>query len=51
MPRQRRERGEGAVYYSKKRHRWVGQVDAGTDDTGARIRPLVPVEAPGTLLR
>ena len=41
MPRQRRERGEGAVYYSSKRRRWVGQLDAGTDDSGARIRPLV----------
>lgn len=41
MPRQRRERGEGAVNFSKKRRRWVGQLDAGPDNTGARIRPLV----------
>ncbi|MDT0164512.1 site-specific integrase [Actinotalea sp. AC32] len=41
MPRQRRERGEGAVYYSKTRRRWIGQLDAGTDANGARVRPLV----------
>jgi len=41
MARQRRERGEGAIFYSKTRHRWVGQLDAGTDSAGTRIRPIV----------
>ncbi len=41
MVRQRRERGEGAIFYSETRHRWVGQLDAGTNAAGARIRPIV----------
>ena len=41
MARQRRERGEGAIFYSKTRHRWVGQLDAGTNAAGTRIRPIV----------
>ncbi len=41
MVRQRRERGEGAIFYSETRHRWVGQLDAGTNATGTRIRPIV----------
>lgn len=41
MARQRRERGEGAVFYSETRRRWVGQLDAGTGAAGARVRPIV----------
>ena len=41
MARQRRERGEGAIFYSEPRRRWVGQLNAGTDARGARIRPIV----------
>ncbi len=36
-----RQRREGAIFYSKSRHRWVGQLDAGTDGAGARVRSIV----------
>ena len=41
MARERRERGEGAVYYSKERQRWVGQLDLGIATSGKRMRPAV----------
>lgn len=41
MPRQRRERGEGTIFYDSARDRWVGQLDLGTDQTGRRVRPKV----------
>ena len=39
--RQRRPRGDGAVYYDESRDRWVGQIDLGIDALGKRIRPKV----------
>ena len=41
MARERRERGEGAVYYSNERQRWVGQLDLGIATSGKRMRPAV----------
>lgn len=41
MARQRRERGDGAVYYEAARRRWVGQVDLGPSPDGGRRRPKV----------
>jgi len=40
-PRQRRERGEGAIFYDATKDRWVGQLDLGTDADGRRRRPKV----------
>jgi len=40
-PRQRRERGEGAIFYDEAKNRWVGQLDLGTDADGRRRRPKV----------
>lgn len=41
VARQRRERGEGAIFYDQAKGRWVGQLDLGTDPTGRRRRPKV----------
>ena len=41
MTRLRRDRGEGTLYYSADRDRWVGQLDLGRDHTGRRKRPMV----------
>lgn len=45
--RQRRPRGDGAVYYDESRDRWVGQIDLGVDALGKRIRPKVVGATPG----
>lgn len=39
--RQRRERGDGAIYYERARRRWIGQVDLGLSPRGRRRRPKV----------
>ncbi|WP_149204922.1 site-specific integrase [Actinotalea subterranea] len=39
--RQRRERGDGAIYYEADRRRWVGQIDLGPSPDGRRRRPKV----------
>jgi hypothetical protein len=39
--RQRRERGDGAIYYEADRRRWVGQIDLGLSPDGRRRRPKV----------
>ncbi|MCB2175773.1 MAG: site-specific integrase [Actinomycetales bacterium] len=41
MARERRERGDGSIFYRKSRKRWAGQVDLGVDSSGARVRPTV----------
>ena len=45
--RQRRPRGDGAVYYDESRDRWVGQIDLGVDALGKRVRPKVVGATPG----
>jgi len=41
VARQRRERGDGAIYHDDERGRWVGQLDLGLSPTGRRRRPKV----------
>lgn len=41
MARERRERGDGTIFYRPDRKRWTGQVDLGVDAAGARVRPTV----------
>lgn len=41
MARERRERGDGTIFYRKSRQRWAAQVDLGVDAGGARVRPTV----------
>lgn len=41
MARERRERGDGTIFYRKSRKRWAAQVDLGVDAAGARVRPTV----------
>jgi len=40
-PRQRPERGEGAIFNDESQGRWVGRLDLGTDAHGRRRRPKV----------
>ena len=39
--RERRDQGDGALYFDEHRGRWVGQLDLGRDQDGRRIRPKV----------
>ena len=41
MARQRRERGDGSIYYDDDRGHWVGQLDLGASPGGRRRRPKV----------
>lgn len=41
MARERRERGDGSIFYRPGRRRWVGQLDLGVNAAGARVRPMV----------
>ena len=41
MPRTRRDRGDGTLYFDDHTQRWVGQLDLGRDYTGKRHRPKV----------
>lgn len=41
MARQRRERGDGSIYYDDERSHWVGQLDLGPSPGGRRRRPKV----------
>ena len=41
MPRTRRDRGDGTLYFDDRTQRWVGQLDLGRDYTGKRHRPKV----------
>ena len=41
VARQRRERGDGAIYHDEERARWVGQLDLGLSPAGRRRRPKV----------
>ena len=41
VARERRERGDGTIFYRKSRQRWAAQVDLGVDAGGARVRPTV----------
>jgi integrase len=39
--RQRRDNGDGSLYFDEAKQRWVGQLDLGTDAAGRRVRPRV----------
>ena len=41
MSRQRRDNGDGSLYFDDAKQRWVGQLDLGTDAAGRRVRPRV----------
>ena len=41
ISRQRRDNGDGSLYFDEAKQRWVGQLDLGSDATGRRIRPRV----------
>ena len=41
MPRLRRDRGEGTLFFEERTQRWVGQLDLGRDHAGKRHRPSV----------
>src|SRR5665811_2005666 len=41
VARERRERGDGSIFYRPGRRRWVGQLDLGVNAAGARVRPMI----------
>lgn len=51
MARERRERGDGTIFYGASRKRWAAQVDLGVDAAGSRVRPTVYGATPDKVKR